>query len=60
LSGAVIGDWADASSWATVIKRLQEEGFTVVAPANLLRGPGRRRGVPRQLPRIRAAGVCER
>src|SRR5262249_46728510 len=35
----VHGDWADASSWASVIKRLQGEGFTVVAPPNLLRGP---------------------
>jgi pimeloyl-ACP methyl ester carboxylesterase len=33
------GDWADASSWASVIKRLQRRGFTVVAPPNLLRGP---------------------
>ncbi len=35
----VHGDWADASSWAGVIKRLQHKGFTVVAPPNLLRGP---------------------
>jgi pimeloyl-ACP methyl ester carboxylesterase len=35
----VHGDWADASSWASVIKRLQRKGFTVVAPPNLLRGP---------------------
>src|SRR5262249_22381879 len=33
------GDWADASSWSSVIKRLQRKGFTVVAPPNLLRGP---------------------
>jgi pimeloyl-ACP methyl ester carboxylesterase len=33
------GDWADASSWTSVIKRLQRKGFTVVAPPNLLRGP---------------------
>ncbi len=36
----VHGDWADASStWTGVTKRLQERGFTVVAPPNLLRGP---------------------
>jgi pimeloyl-ACP methyl ester carboxylesterase len=35
----VHGDWADASSWNNVIKRLQRKGFTVVAPPNLLRGP---------------------
>ena len=35
----VHGDWADASSWASVIKRLQRKGFTAVAPPNLLRGP---------------------
>ena len=36
----VHGDWADgSSSWAGVIERLQERGFTAVAPPNLLRGP---------------------
>jgi pimeloyl-ACP methyl ester carboxylesterase len=35
----VHGDWADGSSWTSVIERLQEKGFTVVAPPNLLRGP---------------------
>jgi pimeloyl-ACP methyl ester carboxylesterase len=35
----VHGDWADGSSWTSVIKRLQDKGFTVVAPPNLLRGP---------------------
>jgi pimeloyl-ACP methyl ester carboxylesterase len=35
----VHGDWADGSSWTTVIERLQGRGFTVVAPPNLLRGP---------------------
>ncbi len=35
----VHGDWADGSSWASVIKRLQNRRFTVVAPPNLLRGP---------------------
>jgi pimeloyl-ACP methyl ester carboxylesterase len=35
----VHGDWADASSWTRVIKRLQRKGFSVVAPPNLLRGP---------------------
>jgi len=35
----VHGDWADASSWTSVIRRLQNKGFTVVAPPNLLRGP---------------------
>jgi pimeloyl-ACP methyl ester carboxylesterase len=33
------GDWADASSWNGVIERLQDRGFTVVAPPNTLRGP---------------------
>jgi pimeloyl-ACP methyl ester carboxylesterase len=35
----VHGDWADASSWSAVIQRLQERGYTVVAPPNTLRGP---------------------
>ena len=35
----VHGDWADASSWTSVIERLQERGFDVVAPPNPLRGP---------------------
>jgi pimeloyl-ACP methyl ester carboxylesterase len=34
----VHGDWADASSWNAVIQRLQDRGFTVVAPPNTLRG----------------------
>jgi pimeloyl-ACP methyl ester carboxylesterase len=35
----VHGDWADGSSWSSVIERLQRKDFTVVAPPNLLRGP---------------------
>jgi pimeloyl-ACP methyl ester carboxylesterase len=35
----VHGDWADGSSWTSVIERLQDKGHTVVAPPNLLRGP---------------------
>jgi pimeloyl-ACP methyl ester carboxylesterase len=35
----VHGDWADGSSWTSIIERLQKKGFTVVAPPNLLRGP---------------------
>jgi pimeloyl-ACP methyl ester carboxylesterase len=35
----VHGDWADGSSWTSVIERLQDRGHTVVAPPNLLRGP---------------------
>jgi pimeloyl-ACP methyl ester carboxylesterase len=35
----VHGDWADASSWNGVIERLQDRGFTAVAPPNTLRGP---------------------
>jgi pimeloyl-ACP methyl ester carboxylesterase len=36
----VHGDWADASStWTPVIERLQDRGFSVAAPPNLLRGP---------------------
>ncbi len=35
----VHGDWADASSWTSVIHRLQDRGFTVAAPPNTLRGP---------------------
>ena len=34
----VHGAWADASSWNTVLQRLQEGGFTVYAPPNPLRG----------------------
>ena len=32
------GAWADASSWNSVISRLQSRGFTVYAPPNPLRG----------------------
>jgi pimeloyl-ACP methyl ester carboxylesterase len=32
------GAWADGSSWAGVIRRLQNDGYTVVAPPNPLRG----------------------
>jgi pimeloyl-ACP methyl ester carboxylesterase len=34
----VHGAFADASSWNGVIERLQHQGYTVVAPANPLRG----------------------
>lgn len=34
----VHGAFADASSWNRVTKRLQREGYTVMAPANPLRG----------------------
>jgi pimeloyl-ACP methyl ester carboxylesterase len=34
----VHGAFADGSSWAGVIQRLQQQGYTVVAPANPLRG----------------------
>jgi pimeloyl-ACP methyl ester carboxylesterase len=32
------GAWADASSWHQVIALLQQDGYTVYAPPNLLRG----------------------
>src|SRR5262249_19588982 len=32
------GSWADGSSWSGVIRRLQTDGYTVVAPPNPLRG----------------------
>jgi pimeloyl-ACP methyl ester carboxylesterase len=35
----VHGDWADASSWTSVLQRLTDRGYTVVAPPNPLRGP---------------------
>ncbi|WP_405984196.1 alpha/beta fold hydrolase [Streptomyces sp. NBC_00872] len=34
----VHGAWADASSWNPVISRLQQDGYTVAAPPNPLRG----------------------
>jgi pimeloyl-ACP methyl ester carboxylesterase len=34
----VHGAWADASGWNAVILRLQDDGFTVYAPPNPLRG----------------------
>jgi pimeloyl-ACP methyl ester carboxylesterase len=34
----VHGAWADGSSWTGVVSRLQDEGFTVIAEANPLRG----------------------
>ena len=36
----VHGAFADASGWNGVIERLQHQGYTVVAPANPLRGVG--------------------
>ena len=33
----VHGAFADASGWSGVIKRLQREGYTAIAPANPLR-----------------------
>jgi pimeloyl-ACP methyl ester carboxylesterase len=35
----VHGAWADSSSWNAVASELQSQGFTVLAPPNLLRGP---------------------
>ncbi len=32
------GAWADGSSWRRVMERLQDRGFTVLAPPNQLRG----------------------
>ena len=32
------GAFADASSWNGVIERLQQQGYTVIAPPNPLRG----------------------
>src|SRR5437763_10213437 len=34
----VHGAFADASSWSDVIERLQQQGYTVIAAANPLRG----------------------
>jgi pimeloyl-ACP methyl ester carboxylesterase len=34
----VHGGWADASSWSAVVEGLEDRGYTVVAPANPLRG----------------------
>src|SRR4051794_39932597 len=34
----VHGAFADASGWSGVIERLQSRGYTVIAPANPLRG----------------------
>ena len=34
----VHGAFADGSSWNGVIERLQRQGYTVIAPANPLRG----------------------
>ena len=34
----VHGAFADASSWSGVIEQLQQQGYTVIAPANPLRG----------------------
>src|SRR5690348_15914584 len=34
----VHGAFADASTWTTVIDQLQKDGFSVIAPANPLRG----------------------
>ncbi|MFN0283895.1 MAG: hypothetical protein ACKVZ6_18230 [Kineosporiaceae bacterium] len=34
----VHGAFADAAGWAGVVKRLQARGYTVIAPANPLRG----------------------
>jgi pimeloyl-ACP methyl ester carboxylesterase len=34
----VHGAWADSSSWAAVVRRLQRTGYKVAAPGNPLRG----------------------
>jgi pimeloyl-ACP methyl ester carboxylesterase len=34
----VHGAWADASGWNGVARRLQDQGYTVISPANPLRG----------------------
>src|ERR1700722_10506511 len=34
----VHGGWADGSSWNPVAARLQRDGYTVIVPANPLRG----------------------
>ena len=34
----VHGAWADSSGWADVTRRLQDDGYPVLAPANPLRG----------------------
>ena len=34
------GAWADASSWAGVIRLLQADGYTVYAPPEPAAGPG--------------------
>jgi pimeloyl-ACP methyl ester carboxylesterase len=34
----VHGAWADAAGWSAVTERLQGQGYTVIAPANPLRG----------------------
>jgi pimeloyl-ACP methyl ester carboxylesterase len=34
----VHGAWADGSSWSGVVERLQDQGYTVYAPPNPLRG----------------------
>jgi hypothetical protein len=48
----VHGAFADGSSWNGVIERLQQHGYTVVAPANPLRGVAADSGPPawRKLP----------
>ena len=33
----VHGAWADSSSWTGVVRRLQKDGYEVIAPANPLR-----------------------
>jgi pimeloyl-ACP methyl ester carboxylesterase len=35
----VHGAFADASTWSGVVDRLEQRGYTVMAPPNLLRGP---------------------
>src|ERR1700750_889370 len=35
----VHGAWADGSSWNAVASELRSQGFTVLTPPNLLRGP---------------------
>jgi pimeloyl-ACP methyl ester carboxylesterase len=42
----VHGAWADASSWDGVIRRLQDDGYSVITPANPLRRSAPRRRPP--------------
>jgi pimeloyl-ACP methyl ester carboxylesterase len=54
----VHGAWADASSWSGVVKRLQDDGYTIAAVPNPLRSLSRDAAHVAAYPRRSPARPC--